>query len=613
MHDGSLPTLQAVVDFYNRGGDFNAPTKHPDIRPLGLNGGQRADLVAFLQSLTDLRVQNETAPFDRPDLFADSARAVAELNPGSAGSGGLTPEISAFEPPVAGNPSFTLGVSNGLGGANAILVIDASEPAANAIPDLGTVDYSWSTTLSPGGNGQGRVSVSIPIADLAALDGTNLFGRWYVADPAAAGGAASSPSFDLTIFAPALGNNVAVNNVQASDETSPAQIDVTWDPVLGAPSYRVWRHTSNDFGSATQIATPTAPTYTDAAPPNGETRFYWITVDGDGGQTIPSAPDSGAKALEAPANLVASSDTSTEHIALGWDAVAGATGYRIHRGITANFGSSVVIATIAGTSHNDTSATPGRVFNYWIVAENANTNSAPSVSAAGSRSLSAPANVAASDGTFGHRVLVNWSPSTGAITYAIFRNTANDFGSASQVGVTGGTTFDDTTVAPLENNFYWVLAQAPGFQSAAGGPDTGNRTGDGDGDNLEDSWELAFYGNLDVAGPEDTDLDGWTVLEEYGFGADPQNPGSSPDIRPEIITIGPDQHFGVSFPRRKVAGGLLYETTVSGDLSSWSGAGLTEHMIISVDSTFERVTVRETAPIGAGTQKFGQVDISTAP
>ncbi|MEM7014845.1 MAG: cytochrome c peroxidase, partial [Verrucomicrobiota bacterium] len=521
MHDGSLATLTDVVNFYNRGGDFNAPTKNPNVRPLGLNGGQRADLVAFLASLTDPRVQNETAPFDRPELFANSARAVALLNPGAAGSGGLTPEISAFEPPVAGNPSFTLGVSNGLGGANAILVIDASEPAANAIPDLGTVDYSWSTALSPGGNGQGRVSVSIPVADIASLDGTNLFGRWYVADPAAAGGAASSPSFNLAIFAPGLGNNVAVNNVQASDETSTAQIDVTWDPVLGAPSYRVWRHTSNDFGSATQIATPTTPSYIDTTPPNAEARFYWVTVDGDGGQTIPSTPDSGLKALEAPANLVASSDTLTEHITLGWDAVTGATGYRVHRGETADFGSSAVIARIVGTSHNDTTATPGRVFNYWIVAEGASTTSAPSAGAAGSRSLSAPTNVAASDGTFGHRVLITWDPSEGADNYAVLRNTANDVDSATRIGVVTTTSFDDTTVNPLENNFYWVRARSTGFQSVEGGPDTGNRTGDADGDSLEDSWELAFYGNLDISGPEDTDLDGWTVLEEYGFGADP--------------------------------------------------------------------------------------------
>jgi len=51
MHDGSLPTLAAVVDFYNRGGGHR-PGVDPDIVPLGLDAGQRDALVAFLDALT---------------------------------------------------------------------------------------------------------------------------------------------------------------------------------------------------------------------------------------------------------------------------------------------------------------------------------------------------------------------------------------------------------------------------------------------------------------------------------------------------------------------------------------------------------------------------------
>lgn len=52
MHDGSLPTLEAVVDHYNRGGNGHASTD-PQVEPLGLSADERADLVAFLRSLTD--------------------------------------------------------------------------------------------------------------------------------------------------------------------------------------------------------------------------------------------------------------------------------------------------------------------------------------------------------------------------------------------------------------------------------------------------------------------------------------------------------------------------------------------------------------------------------
>jgi cytochrome c peroxidase len=50
-HDGSLPTLEAVVEFYDRGGN---PNRHldPMLRPLNLTGTERSDLVAFLRALT---------------------------------------------------------------------------------------------------------------------------------------------------------------------------------------------------------------------------------------------------------------------------------------------------------------------------------------------------------------------------------------------------------------------------------------------------------------------------------------------------------------------------------------------------------------------------------
>lgn len=52
MHDGSLPTLAAVVEHYDSGGK-NHPHRSPLVRPLGLTAAEKADLVAFLESLTD--------------------------------------------------------------------------------------------------------------------------------------------------------------------------------------------------------------------------------------------------------------------------------------------------------------------------------------------------------------------------------------------------------------------------------------------------------------------------------------------------------------------------------------------------------------------------------
>ncbi len=51
MHDGSVPTLEQVVDLYDRGGDVREGLSDR-ILPLELTTPEKADLVAFLQSLT---------------------------------------------------------------------------------------------------------------------------------------------------------------------------------------------------------------------------------------------------------------------------------------------------------------------------------------------------------------------------------------------------------------------------------------------------------------------------------------------------------------------------------------------------------------------------------
>ena len=51
MHDGSLLTLEDVVDFYDRGGRPN-PALDPEIRPLGLQSEEKRQLVALLGTLS---------------------------------------------------------------------------------------------------------------------------------------------------------------------------------------------------------------------------------------------------------------------------------------------------------------------------------------------------------------------------------------------------------------------------------------------------------------------------------------------------------------------------------------------------------------------------------
>jgi cytochrome c peroxidase len=51
MHDGSLATLEQVVDHYDKGG-LDRPSRSDLMKPLGLSAQEKSDLVAFLKTLT---------------------------------------------------------------------------------------------------------------------------------------------------------------------------------------------------------------------------------------------------------------------------------------------------------------------------------------------------------------------------------------------------------------------------------------------------------------------------------------------------------------------------------------------------------------------------------
>src|SRR5713226_8347210 len=72
FHNGGMSTLEQVVEFYNRGGNFareNQADFDIDIEPLHLTAEEKAALVAFLKALTDERVRFDQAPFDHPQLI----------------------------------------------------------------------------------------------------------------------------------------------------------------------------------------------------------------------------------------------------------------------------------------------------------------------------------------------------------------------------------------------------------------------------------------------------------------------------------------------------------------------------------------------------------------
>jgi cytochrome c peroxidase len=88
LHDGSEKTLEAVIDFYDRGGNAN-PYLDKDMKKLGLTAQEKKDLVAFMHALTGENKKVElpklpagtdgTAPDPRKGLVPPKAEKAAAV------------------------------------------------------------------------------------------------------------------------------------------------------------------------------------------------------------------------------------------------------------------------------------------------------------------------------------------------------------------------------------------------------------------------------------------------------------------------------------------------------------------------------------------------------
>src|SRR5947209_15097270 len=173
FHNGGQLTLEQVVDFYNRGGDFaraNQDNLDPDIQVLHLTADEKAALAAFMKAFTDERVRFEQAPFDHPELFVsngaigDNHQVVNDSSGKAAqdtkhipavGKGGrVVPDNNFLDmppaPPAPAAPapgaqpvsmSFTAGASVGLSPPGQILQI-------NNVGGNGQLAWSASSTQS---------------------------------------------------------------------------------------------------------------------------------------------------------------------------------------------------------------------------------------------------------------------------------------------------------------------------------------------------------------------------------------------------------------------------------------------------------------------------------
>ncbi|RJP72684.1 MAG: T9SS C-terminal target domain-containing protein, partial [Ignavibacteriales bacterium] len=96
FHNGGKATLKELMVAYNAGNLFrveNINDMPPDILPLNLASSEEDAIVAFLLTLTDERVRNQSAPFDHPQLFIPNGHPGDQFSVTNDGSGKATDNL----------------------------------------------------------------------------------------------------------------------------------------------------------------------------------------------------------------------------------------------------------------------------------------------------------------------------------------------------------------------------------------------------------------------------------------------------------------------------------------------------------------------------------------
>jgi fibronectin type 3 domain-containing protein len=248
-----------------------------------------------------------------------------------------------------------------------------------------------------------------------------------------------------------------------------AQITLTWNASSGATGYYVQRAIVSG-GPYTQIAAPTANSYTNTGLTNGTTCYYVVSAFNSAGQSTNSSQASATPVATAappatPTGLQATAGNA--QVSLTWTASTGATSYHVKRSTTSG-GPYTQVAAPTTTSDSDTGLTNGTTYYYAVSAlnaagESANSSQVSATPVAPAVPPAAPTGLQATPGNA--EVSLTWTASTGATSYHVKRSTTSG-GPYTQVAAPTITNDADTGLTNGTTYYYVVSALNVAGESA---------------------------------------------------------------------------------------------------------------------------------------------------
>jgi hypothetical protein len=192
FHNGSMQTLEDVVEFYNHGGDFHV-NQAALLTPRNYTITQKSAIVALLRTLTDPRLVTGEQPFDRPVLGSQQMLRL----PLKVGTSSIT---QAGRPLVANAPFsarigeawFRLTLSGATPGSLTFLMWDTAAGGGPA-EHLGVIlavspafqMFFIAPAAASGTAAAGVAQVPLPIPYEPALIGQFGLAQWLSLEPSA--------------------------------------------------------------------------------------------------------------------------------------------------------------------------------------------------------------------------------------------------------------------------------------------------------------------------------------------------------------------------------------------------------------------------------------------
>ncbi len=237
----------------------------------------------------------------------------------------------------------------------------------------------------------------------------------------------------------------------SSLEGTTTGVKVTWGKVSGAVNYRVYRKVPG--GSWVRVGETTSTTLTDTTTVSGTTYTYTVRCINAAGTAYASDYDATGKTITyIAAPVISRLSSTTNGVAVTWEAVTGAEKYRIYRKVSST--SWVVVGNTTATTFTDTTAVSGAAYTYTVrcISSDGATKTSGYTSGKSITYIATPTLSSLEGTTTG--VKVTWGKVSGAVNYRVYRKVPG--GSWVRVGETTSTTLTDTTAVSGTTYTYTV-------------------------------------------------------------------------------------------------------------------------------------------------------------